>query len=1315
MKKILISLILTAVMALGATQGTISAFAETKQKQKQNEETPIAQIANDDYVPYDYSNKAKRTADTYNNSVSEADVVNEVTQIVESVGGYVESYSSEQEYLEGTSVATENAVAYNDDIREEVLQVITVMTTATGSEANGNYVDSKPVANAIVRINGVPRYTDRDGQIKVVLTKGDYVELYVEKNGYNPYIEIIEVTGEEKVVYVKKPSDDIDIYAVMLNDIEYLPVNLLTSEYTIYLDALGDYIANIEFCVTPNADVYRLILDNDVIYTSLDNVIPDVRFNEQMIGKDFYVQVVYQGITSKLRKLNLSIAKPINIEEIEVSENYLYPFNGIKDGGVFGGFKMDLAKLFKLNSILKDNRKSLDLKVSVDGRNGTILFTAGFTMTDYFNPKKGGPDDKDVKDKVIEASQKIKDFKEQGKSLEEERQKAQDRLNKTERELEQKLNEQKKDENKIKRLEAERDENQKKLSEINAQKKRDIRKIRDDINRANYQIDNAKKNIRQRNKKITDIINKKQNRQITKEDFDNQIAALPGIIQDYKDKFTQRQRGFIWGLEVMGTFEIDFREGAISKFAISVDGTVGYKYEGTFFLGYVPMFFTVKVSGGLKLQVEFYDTKNGGIDITHFWEHFLLSAHVGLELEVGAGFNGFICVSAFAGAKYTASGYIGVPEFYTKNWSEFLGSEFEWEIGIKAKFLFWEFEFGGGEIYTKEPASIKEIKQGYRDRKIKKAAKYNYSSMDYYSYGLANESYISDSIYDGAKPQIEKVGDNFVATWIDWEQTTTGINTVLKYSIYDGGIWSLPKAVSRFGNDFYHHMYFDGKDLHITWQKVKACQNDLEQMCANSEIYYAKYNSSKLLFEDVCALTNDSELDAGPRFVLQENESQKLSIVWQKNSSNDILGFDGNNSIWYSNLNGGKWDEAKKLYETDKYISFVDSAYVNDTLTSAFLEENDNDLTTNDRVVLAVNELGKCTTLPINSETLNNPQFVIMNNTVKLCIFNEGGIVYSEDFNTIKELFICPDLINDTYKIYEDESMLIIYYNKVQEENGVQTFACIYNKEFDIWQKDVLLTDAEYNIMNSSITVLQNGDLLTIFNEYDKENEINRLGYNLKQMKKDFAISTVFYDLDTVSNEEFTLNIGITNIGDYPLSTFEVSAFGKVEEVVLEEPIDSNKTQYLKITRTFNVSDNGFEEIILKSDSVQKVYLLPVSYVDISIDGVSRYDGVIQHFDLILANNTDSDVDALLDVYYKGEFLETINLKLNAESIYNYSYANSELKNGNYVYFNIRTSNHLDKYESDNDVSFKVIGMLEQSPVLENPFARILQSALNLI
>lgn len=50
MKKSILSLLLAVVFVFGATEGAINAFAESKR----NEDTPIAQINNDNYKPYNY-------------------------------------------------------------------------------------------------------------------------------------------------------------------------------------------------------------------------------------------------------------------------------------------------------------------------------------------------------------------------------------------------------------------------------------------------------------------------------------------------------------------------------------------------------------------------------------------------------------------------------------------------------------------------------------------------------------------------------------------------------------------------------------------------------------------------------------------------------------------------------------------------------------------------------------------------------------------------------------------------------------------------------------------------------------------------------------------------------------------------------------------------------------------------------------------------------------------------------------------------------------------------------------------------------------
>ena len=289
MKKSILSLLLAVVLTFGATQSVISAFAETKR----NDDTPIAQIANDDYVPYNYEKKTAPENNVEN-------LINNVTDQVKAVGGHLETYSSEQDYLNAQKSTTEkvtNELGYNLE-SEEVKQTIKVMTTATGTVANNNYVKSKPVSNAIVRINGVPRYTDRAGEIKVTLEKG-YVELFVEKEGYNPYIEIMEVTGEEKVVHIKQPNDDIDIYAVML-DYAGLEFNVLTQSCFINEEIEDSYYSELTILSNVPAEEYYLLRNNEIFRYSSTGTFYDLKFDTLVPGDSISVQVVYNGISSKI-------------------------------------------------------------------------------------------------------------------------------------------------------------------------------------------------------------------------------------------------------------------------------------------------------------------------------------------------------------------------------------------------------------------------------------------------------------------------------------------------------------------------------------------------------------------------------------------------------------------------------------------------------------------------------------------------------------------------------------------------------------------------------------------------------------------------------------------------------------------------------------------------------------------------------------------------------------------------------------------------------------------------------------------------------
>ena len=46
---------------------------------------------------------------------------------------------------------------------KDTIKTITIKTTPTGTESAGNYKKSEPIKNALVRIDGVPRWTNSKG------------------------------------------------------------------------------------------------------------------------------------------------------------------------------------------------------------------------------------------------------------------------------------------------------------------------------------------------------------------------------------------------------------------------------------------------------------------------------------------------------------------------------------------------------------------------------------------------------------------------------------------------------------------------------------------------------------------------------------------------------------------------------------------------------------------------------------------------------------------------------------------------------------------------------------------------------------------------------------------------------------------------------------------------------------------------------------------------------------------------------------------------------------------------------------------------
>ncbi len=104
--------------------------------------TPIAKLNSDNYVPYNYD-------DYYENAFKS------LAKEAEALGGYVE-YPMKNNYSYST-------VSDYSKQSKDTIKTITIKTTPTGTESAGNYKKSEPIKNALVRIDGVPRWTNSKG------------------------------------------------------------------------------------------------------------------------------------------------------------------------------------------------------------------------------------------------------------------------------------------------------------------------------------------------------------------------------------------------------------------------------------------------------------------------------------------------------------------------------------------------------------------------------------------------------------------------------------------------------------------------------------------------------------------------------------------------------------------------------------------------------------------------------------------------------------------------------------------------------------------------------------------------------------------------------------------------------------------------------------------------------------------------------------------------------------------------------------------------------------------------------------------------
>ena len=295
----------------------------------------------------------------------------------ESIGGEISTYDSEEEYLkaelEKEKRYKRQVETFADETFNPVVQEIVVIENLTG--------DVLP--NALVRIDGVPRFTGRDGKIKTTIDKPT-VELIVEVDGYNPEIFYPDINGSTITVRMRKPSDELEIFAVMLH-YDGDTVNLLTQDYGVDKDAEYDKVyANLQIVANRDANQYMILQNGSVVLENDTGIFENIDIeNTFAVGDDISVQFLYDGIYSKEIKTKLEIVDThdINLEQIVLQDaSFLETVGFYLDDPILGSVLFGFLEV--LNQIFASSKKGQgtsdkNFEFVYDNRNKTFKVALG--------------------------------------------------------------------------------------------------------------------------------------------------------------------------------------------------------------------------------------------------------------------------------------------------------------------------------------------------------------------------------------------------------------------------------------------------------------------------------------------------------------------------------------------------------------------------------------------------------------------------------------------------------------------------------------------------------------------------------------------------------------------------------------------------------------------------------------------------------------------------------------------------------------------------------------------------------------------------
>ena len=662
-------------------------------------------------------------------------------------------------------------------------------------------------------------------------------------------------------------------------------------------------------------------------------------------------------------------------------------------------------------------------------------------------------------------------------------------------------------------------------------------------------------------------------------------------------KFRQRDKSKNWDIDALGYIDIAIINGefVVKEALISLEGKFTYKYTVQGAVLFIPGYFYIEAGAAFGVNSKGVRAIPDN-DIPFEWD---LTLKLEPEVTVGGGVGVSSVLSAGFYAKATLPIHATVTQRHlTIDLIGEAGIEAQaWVIKGKKKMFSGTYHVvdtyfdkrarfvtqsnpitGEEETYV---ITYEVVDRGYlNDTSQWLGDDINFDTMAL-SQGGMNLETLQFSVFSSAKPQVISFGDKMLMSWIEDDSTRDEYNRMrLMYSVYDGVMWSEPKAVYDDGcNDNEPVIVTDGEDVYFAWQKLNKVLTeetalDINSIIENCEIYVAKYDSSEDTIVGVKQVTDNSVYDYAHNVSFINGTPY---VYWATcNDNNTESGTD-------NTLKKATFEGTTSVIKSDlNYILDIDAAYINGKENLSYSMDADGNTLTAEDVNVFTNVDGTSTAF----DKQNNAAYTIafygdFNGEPTLFVSDMTNIYYVEDGEVKTVLENEGAVLNNINYVDNNGEGILLWTQNNESGNDVYSSAF----ENGSWTTPIVVSNKETTLLTSIDATMYKGQFRGVcmstaltLNEETQSYELGQTDlctFTIDEMQ-DISIDSIIIDeRDIKIGAETTFDVYVTNNGSETVKniTFTVTD-GLGFTKTFTNGINLVSGDYQQVTLTYTAPDN---------------------------------------------------------------------------------------------------------------------------------------------